>query len=158
MKKLGFIVMRNHRPAGTSLVPRLRSCSTRFKASLKAGDSLGMEETSEEALTVMVSLFDLLRGEQDARRLSPTVMAQATGHIATNLTSAERSTMIRRARLDQGYLTAYNNFVAPDGNITAGTDSEGVTLWVDSYCQAHPLDGLADAAAALVAELRARKR
>ena len=58
----------------------------------------------------------------------------------------------------QGYLTAYINFVAPDGDITAGTDYEGVTLWVDNYCQAHPLDGLADAAAALVLELKARKR
>ena len=57
----------------------------------------------------------------------------------------------------QGFITAYNHYAAPDGNITAGIDSEGIAAWVDNYCQAHPLDDLAVAAAALVAELRARK-
>lgn len=56
-----------------------------------------------------------------------------------------------------GYLTAYNEHVAPDGNISAGTDADGLMLWLDSYCQAHPLDNLGTATSALVAELKARK-
>lgn len=56
-----------------------------------------------------------------------------------------------------GYLTAYNNYVSVDGNITANTDSSGIQLWVDNYCQAHPLDSLSSATSALIAELRARK-
>jgi hypothetical protein len=56
-----------------------------------------------------------------------------------------------------GYLTAYNEWVAPDGNISAGTDNDGIAAWMDNYCQAHPLDNVARAARALVVELKARK-
>jgi hypothetical protein len=57
-----------------------------------------------------------------------------------------------------GYLTAYNDYGPGDGNITGNTDSSGVQAWLDSYCQAHPLDRLVAAAQALVAELKSRKR
>jgi hypothetical protein len=56
-----------------------------------------------------------------------------------------------------GYLTAYDEHVAPDGKISAGTDSDGLMTWIDGYCQAHPLDNLATAASALATELKARK-
>jgi hypothetical protein len=56
-----------------------------------------------------------------------------------------------------GYLTAYNEWVAPDGNISGGTDNDGLAAWIDNYCQLHPLDNVAQAASALVAALKARK-
>jgi hypothetical protein len=56
-----------------------------------------------------------------------------------------------------GYLTAYNEYVAPDGAISRGTDQDGMMAWLDGYCQSHPLDLVGQAATALVRELRARK-
>jgi hypothetical protein len=57
-----------------------------------------------------------------------------------------------------GYLTAYNEFVAADGNVAPGADSEAVLGWIDNYCGAHPQDNLALATRSLVDELKARKR
>ena len=37
------------------------------------------------------------------------------------------------------------------------TDSEGIAAWMDSYCQAHPLDSIANAAGALVVALESRR-
>jgi hypothetical protein len=56
-----------------------------------------------------------------------------------------------------GYLTAYNEFVAADGNVAAGADPDRVLAWIDNYCRAHPLDNLALAARSLVDALKARK-
>src|SRR5262249_31834781 len=42
-------------------------------------------------------------------------------------------------------------------NVAEGTDMNGVFLWMDSYCAAHPLDPIANAAIALVAELSKRQ-
>jgi hypothetical protein len=38
-----------------------------------------------------------------------------------------------------------------------GTDAASLYLWMDNYCQAHPLDDVADGAMALAAELTRRK-
>ena len=54
----------------------------------------------------------------------------------------------------QGYITEANGFIS--GDLTAGTDVEGIKAWVDNYCAAHPLDDLASAASALVGELVTR--
>jgi hypothetical protein len=56
-----------------------------------------------------------------------------------------------------GYVTAYNEYLASDGNVAAGADSDAIAAWIDTYCAAHPLDDLAHAARALVEDLRARK-
>jgi hypothetical protein len=56
----------------------------------------------------------------------------------------------------EGYLTAYNEYNWPSGDLTRGTDSDGLTVWVDNYCAANPLDDLAKAARALTKELRSR--
>jgi hypothetical protein len=57
-----------------------------------------------------------------------------------------------------GFVSAYNVY-GPDssGNLTAGTDSNGLFAWVDNYCQTHPLDSLAQAADQLVITLRLRR-
>lgn len=57
-----------------------------------------------------------------------------------------------------GWVSAYNRYYDPSGNIAAGTDSDGIGAWIDNYCAAHPFDSLGTAAEALILALRARKR
>ena len=56
-----------------------------------------------------------------------------------------------------GYLTAFNRMMALDGNVSSQTDSAGMEAWIDGYCQAHPLDDLETATAALIKELNNQK-
>ena len=56
-----------------------------------------------------------------------------------------------------GFLTAYNYYQSATPNVAESTDMNGVFLWMDSYCAAHPLDPIANAAIALVAELSKRQ-
>ena len=57
-----------------------------------------------------------------------------------------------------GYVTAYNNYaVNQDGNVTAGTDVDGLMNWIDNHCRSNPLDSLFKASGALVRELESRK-
>jgi hypothetical protein len=56
-----------------------------------------------------------------------------------------------------GYITAFNNYAQhQSGNISAGTDVEGLFTWIDAYCQANPLDDLFSASSALIRELERR--
>jgi len=55
-----------------------------------------------------------------------------------------------------GYVTAVNNYLWRGKDIAAGIDASGLDAWVDNYCASHPLDSIANAAEALVAELHAR--
>jgi hypothetical protein len=52
-----------------------------------------------------------------------------------------------------GFLTAYNFYVPPNGNILAGTDPEGAYAWIDSYCRQYPTEPLLVAAGALIDHL-----
>jgi hypothetical protein len=56
-----------------------------------------------------------------------------------------------------GFLTAYNEFVATDGQISRGVDVQGLMGWIDNYCQAHPLEDVESASVHLVLELKRRK-
>ncbi|HEX3486256.1 MAG TPA: hypothetical protein VHT51_14430 [Micropepsaceae bacterium] len=60
-----------------------------------------------------------------------------------------------------GYITAVNAQLLPTDrgaarNLIEQTDSEGVFAWIDSYCAAHALLPLSEAASALVSELSAK--
>jgi len=57
-----------------------------------------------------------------------------------------------------GYLTAYDRYVDPSGNVGAGVDNDSIAAWVDTYCAAHPLDSLATAADHLIEALKTRNR
>ena len=58
-----------------------------------------------------------------------------------------------------GYVTAFNNYAEnQSGDISAGTDADGLFSWIDSYCRANPLDSLFRASAALIRELERRDR
>ena len=52
-----------------------------------------------------------------------------------------------------GYLTGVAIFTPPIGDGLLRTDWEGIRHWIDNYCQAHPLDSVNDAAAALAVDL-----
>lgn len=56
-----------------------------------------------------------------------------------------------------GFLSAYNaTGVSGSYDISKGTDMAGIAKWVSNYCSGHPLDSIAQAAAALTKELRKR--
>ena len=57
-----------------------------------------------------------------------------------------------------GYITAYNRVTHGISNLSKGTDSAGLISWIDNYCKDNPLDGVADASAALVQVLIKRVR
>jgi hypothetical protein len=57
----------------------------------------------------------------------------------------------------QGYISALNIWdVRGVFDIIEGTDKDAITAWLDSYCQQHPIDHIADAAAKLADDLTAR--
>ena len=64
---------------------------------------------------------------------------------------------IAAANWVMGYLTAYDEYVG-GGHIGAGVDNDTISVWVDTYCEVHPLDNLATAASHLIDDLRARNR
>jgi hypothetical protein len=57
----------------------------------------------------------------------------------------------------RGFISAFNIYKSETGNVTAGTDMDGVYAWIDNYCAAHPLDNVVTAALALVQELSQRQ-
>lgn len=57
-----------------------------------------------------------------------------------------------------GFLSAYNLFGPTPDDITAGSDVNGVTGWMDNYCTQHPLDTISLATQALINELNKRRK
>jgi len=58
----------------------------------------------------------------------------------------------------EGYLTAYNKYVAKGGDVLAGKfDLGSLQDWLDNYCKAHPSDDIVTATKSFVDELKARK-
>lgn len=59
-----------------------------------------------------------------------------------------------------GFLTAMNastwELGVSDGDLTKGTDADGLFAWIDNYCATHPLENIRDATLALDAELQGR--
>jgi hypothetical protein len=54
-----------------------------------------------------------------------------------------------------GFITAFNQYRSkPEGDVSAGKDTEVLMARIDDYCKRHPLDNLYNASAALVDELR----
>lgn len=84
-------------------MPKLKACSARFRKAVAAGDRAVMERESDLALSLMTSIIDLLRNEQDAKRLDSYLMNTPSGLLIKNATSAERLTMIQSARLDRSH-------------------------------------------------------
>jgi hypothetical protein len=54
----------------------------------------------------------------------------------------------------QGFFTAVNITMQPDGDVTKGTTPYQMTAWTFSYCRAHPSQNLLDAALELLNALR----
>lgn len=53
-----------------------------------------------------------------------------------------------------GFISAYNVFVPPGGNVAKRTNVPGREAWLDNYCSKNPLDAIAIAAAMLVQYLK----
>ena len=56
----------------------------------------------------------------------------------------------------QGFMSAFNYYASESGDVSGGTDANGVFAWIDSYCAGHPIDIVATAAIALITELSQR--
>jgi len=70
-------------------------------AHVETSDSEMMVEVSKKAWETMVSLFNFLRNEQDAGRLSATYMSTETAILAKKLNIAERDAMLQNKKLDR---------------------------------------------------------
>ena len=58
-----------------------------------------------------------------------------------------------------GFLSGVNLFADKSGHLKGGVDDpDGVLVWIDTYCRAHPTDPQWAAAAALVLDLRNNPR
>jgi len=59
-----------------------------------------------------------------------------------------------------GFVTAANAYTQTygygDGNLTKGTDAEGLYAWIDNFCIANPFNGLSSATTAMTNDLLAR--
>jgi hypothetical protein len=93
-------------PRGRRATPHLRAlrtASARFKLKLADRDEEGAEAASERAWNALSSLFDILRNEQDQQHLADQFMAEETGYLVKNVSSAEREAMIAAARIDRSH-------------------------------------------------------
>lgn len=57
-----------------------------------------------------------------------------------------------------GYLSAYNESLKNTYNVLGNVDVEAALLWIDKYCNKHPLDSFSGASKALLKELLPRKQ
>jgi hypothetical protein len=55
-----------------------------------------------------------------------------------------------------GFVTAYNSYVHPEGDIARSPDAEGMYAWLDNYCQRNPTTTFYVAVLALVEHLKSR--
>jgi hypothetical protein len=72
--------------------------------------------------------------------------------------TARKSNPVTEAARNQwvfGYISGFNVYTAPrGGDITQGTDWQGVVAWMDNYCRTYPLDTIQAAALNLILELQ----
>jgi hypothetical protein len=55
-----------------------------------------------------------------------------------------------------GFVSAFNAYESPTGDVTKTADTNGLFAWIDNYCAAHPLDKISTATMALISELSQR--
>jgi hypothetical protein len=60
-----------------------------------------------------------------------------------------------RAAWILGYITAFNQYASkPESDVSEGTTTEEMMVWIDNYCRNHPTDNVYKASAALVDQFR----
>jgi hypothetical protein len=84
--------------------------------------------------------------------------AASCGLWTSDRQNATGSAAIVDASWVLGFISAYNRFVSPTGNIQMTVDRDGLFALVDQYCAAHPLASVAEATDALIDELKVRHR
>lgn len=79
------------------------------------------------------------------------------GHYTEVRASKQKlGTDIRAVQAEEwasGFVTAYNMYVHPSGDILGSPDLDGAYLWLDGYCQHHPTALFMEAITALVNDL-----
>ena len=78
------------------------------------------------------------------------------GQVVSDFKEGHTSKIVNSVRLG-GFLTAYNFYITGVRDISGNTDPAAWDLWINNYCEKNPLDHLANAAEALVDELKSRQ-
>jgi hypothetical protein len=52
-----------------------------------------------------------------------------------------------------GYVSAFNNFRAGDGDVSRSVGVDQMLIWIDQYCDRHPVDSLLQATTSLLTTL-----
>jgi hypothetical protein len=98
--------------------------------------------------------------------LAALCFAASTANAVTVVGATSCGTWVKDRRsddwpqlVDKAWLVAYLSGIAVNSHkdYLAGSDNDSLSLWVDNYCAANPLDGLDDAGLALSRELIKRK-
>lgn len=92
-------IPRRHRAKG--LVPTIRRCSKKFREALAAGDEKKQSAASSDAWDAMTTLFEILRGEQDAGNLAPIWMNVNTALIAEVSSAHDQQQMLTRRKVSR---------------------------------------------------------
>lgn len=87
------------------IIRAIRHASRRFRDHHATGDAAGMAAASERAWNAMPNLFEILRNEQDQKRLDDRYMQVDTGWQIDGLSAADQSAIVaagkvRRSRAD----------------------------------------------------------
>ncbi len=86
-----------------------------------------------------------------------TFTVRGFGGISCGRWTADRREAGLPAIADQnwvlGFVTGYDAFEG-NGDVGRDVDNDALAAWLDTYCQAHPLDNLATASQRLVEALR----
>lgn len=96
-----------------------------------------------------------------ARSQERNVALIGSGHLSCGAWTSRQNDRVTRGEQEEwlwGFVSAYNWFVAGDGNVANGADGYGMAAWMNTYCQAHPMKFVVDGADALIAELKATRR
>ena len=124
-------------------------------------DSVRSDHTKK--LGIAIVLAGMLLADQAG---AGTITLWGAGNTSCGTWITNRRTDPGTARFEfswlQGYITGLNaGLPSTDSNygqVGASIDVDAAKVWVDNYCQAHPLNNLADAATELYTYARSQNR
>jgi hypothetical protein len=131
------------------------------------GDNLGRHVTGagkmrRNVLTVIIFILLAAPGAQARPDHNGSFTVLGTGAHSCGTWVADRKANGWAAVIDEawvvGFLSAYNLLGPSPDDITAGSDVNGATGWMDNYCTQHPLDTISVATQALINELNKRRK
>lgn len=109
---------------------------------------------------MMLAALALALAAQDSEKNSAYIYSYPGYDTCGNWTENRKFPNIRTQALEGwvlGFVSGYNMYEDPKGNVAPSVSASGLLAWVDQYCAANPLDSLTTAGVKLVIELRNRR-